>query len=53
MKDCPKCKEALIWRALVDSDERIWAKWLACRKCGFDSRYSCRGEVVCMLETVK
>lgn len=35
--DCPRCTKPLNTHVLVDSDERIYAKWRWCR-CGYDTR---------------
>ena len=31
---CPTCGTKMVYRALVDSDERIYSKWLDCLACG-------------------
>jgi hypothetical protein len=35
---CPTCRRALASRSLVDSDDRIYARWLYCYSCSYDSR---------------
>lgn len=36
--ECPHCSKPLMPRAVVDSDQRIWSKWLYCYPCNYDSR---------------
>ena len=37
IKQCPRCQSRIEPRALVDSEDRIYGKWLQC-PCGFDTR---------------
>ena len=32
---CPNGHAALVKRALVDSDDRVWSSWLQCPICGW------------------
>jgi hypothetical protein len=34
---CPRCASTMTERALADSEDRIYAKWVMC-PCGFDTR---------------
>jgi RNase P subunit RPR2 len=35
---CPKCSALLRVKGLVDSDERVYATWQYCERCGWDER---------------
>lgn len=39
---CPECGGKLIWRARIDSDDRVEAKWRACEECKWDQRRAAR-----------
>ena len=44
VKSCPHCGNRLAAKALVDSDDRLYGRWLHCA-CGFDTRYCLPEEV--------
>jgi predicted Zn-ribbon and HTH transcriptional regulator len=38
MSKCPQCRANLQRMTIADSDERVYATWRYCEKCGFDER---------------
>lgn len=38
LPDCDTCGAPLRRKALVDSDERAWLRWMYCKACGWDER---------------